>query len=395
MDTYSLEWQIGEIPFYFTPLAAWQDNLTLPTKLPFAAGLNISTGSLVQKSLTETERALEQAYLQGSIFSGMMEEEGLGRSYADDFLRFLLDEVSGDWLGTANVLEIGCGTGYLLSRLRPHCASVLGIEPGGHSRSGAELHGVPILHDFFPSLRLTGPYDIVLSYCVLEHIQDPVSFLKSTAALMRPGAFLLLAVPDCEPYIEGGDISMFWHEHWSYFTGDSLHRTLLAAGFELRDLRPAGFGGTIYAFAVKSVALGDAAEDLSLAVERHQAFLARGKQAVSRFRDFLASARCNCKTIGFYVPIRAINVLTVTGADLSSCRFFDDNRRLWGSYFPGIPIRIENRGEWAGSPPDLTVIMSKTFGGKIQAELEALGRDRSTRILSWHEMFEDSSRQQQ
>lgn len=377
MDVHSLHWQMGEIPFYFTPLADWRDNLSLPAKLPFAAGLNISTGSLVQKPSAETERALERAYSVGSVFSGMMEDVGLGRSYADDFLRFLLGQMSGDWLATANVLEIGCGTGYLLSQLKPHCSSVLGVEPGGHSRSGSEQHGVTIIHDFFPSSEVTGRYDAVLGYCILEHIQDPVSFLRSIATVMQAGAFLFLAVPDCEPYIQEGDISMFWHEHWSYFTGDSLERTLLAAGFELRNLRPAGFGGTIYASAVNTAASGGAGAALRLAVERHHTFVTRAKRAVSRFGDILAAARRDGKTVGFYVPTRAINLLAITSADPSGYRFFDDNQTLWGSYFPGLPIRIENRAEWAANPPNLTLIMSKTFGAKIQAELEALGRDRN------------------
>jgi hypothetical protein len=149
MDVHSLQWQSGEIPFYFTPIADWRGNLSLPAKLPFAAGLNISTGSPVQKPLAETERALERACSVGSIFSGMMEDVGLGRNYADDFLRFLLGQMSGNWLATANVLEIGCGTGYLLSQLKAHCGSVLGVEPGGHSRSGSQQQCVTIIHDFF------------------------------------------------------------------------------------------------------------------------------------------------------------------------------------------------------------------------------------------------------
>lgn len=389
MDTHCSDWHIGEIPFQFTPLKDWQNNFSLPARLPFCAGLHAATATLVQKPSAEIRGILERAYSLGSIFSGMMEEAGLGRSYADDFLQFVVTSIPGERLAAASVLEIGCGTGYLLSRLKARCASVLGVEPGGHSLSGAEEHGVPIVHDFFPSTQVTGQFDIVLSYAVLEHIQEPVSFLKSIATAMHCGAFLVLAVPDCEPYIQAGDISMFWHEHWNYFTTESLRRTLLAAGFELKVLRPAGFGGCIYALAVSGAQPWDAAFDGSLDAQRHEAFIARGKQSVRRLGDFVAAARRGGKTAGFYVPGRVINSLVVTGSDLSGCRFFDDNQRLWGTYFPGIPIRIENRSEWAAAPPDLTVIMSKTFGQKIRSELEVLGDDRRVRIVSWHELFED------
>jgi 2-polyprenyl-3-methyl-5-hydroxy-6-metoxy-1,4-benzoquinol methylase len=388
MKTNSLEWQIGEIPFQFTPLKDWQNNFSLPARLPFCAGLDVATATLIQKPSAEIEGFLERAYSLGSVFSGMMEETGLGRSYADDFLQFVLASVPGELLAAANVLEIGCGTGYLLSRVKAQCTSVLGIEPGGHSRSGAEEHGVPIVHDFFPSTQVIGQFDIVLSYGVLEHIQDPVSFLKSIANAMRHDAFLILAVPDCEPYIQAGDISMFWHEHWNYFTGESLRRTLLAAGFELRSLRPAGFGGCIYALAVRGAEPGDAAFEQPSDAQRHEAFVARGKQSVQHLGDFLATARRSGKRTGFYVPGRVINLLSVTGADLSACRFFDDNQKLWGTYYPGIPIGIENRSEWAAAPPDLTIIMSKTFGQKIRSELELLRQGRGVRIVTWYELFD-------
>jgi 2-polyprenyl-3-methyl-5-hydroxy-6-metoxy-1,4-benzoquinol methylase len=388
------DWKIGEIPFSFVPLKDWRENFSLPTKLSFEVALNIRTGTVIQKTSAVTEAALERAYSLGSIFSGMMEENGLGRSYADDFLRFVLASVSPDRLVTAKVLEIGCGTGFLLSRLKPHCSRVLGIEPGGHSRAGAKAYDVTIIHDFFPSEQLTDKYDVVLAYAVLEHIQNPVNFLRSIASVMYPGSLLLLAVPDCNPYIQAGDISMFWHEHWNYFTADSLIRNLVAAGFKAIDLRAAGFGGLLYACAVNTATSMDLV-DMSLVLEQHKAFIARGKRAVSRLLDFLTSARRVGQSVGFYVPGRVINLLTVTGASHSGCRFFDDNQILWGTFFPGIPIRVENRHEWAANPPDLTIIMSNTFGAKIRGELEALKTVRGNRILTWEDLFGDCSRQLQ
>jgi hypothetical protein len=196
-------------------------------------------------------------------------------------------------------------------------------------------------------------------------------YCHAAGGLLVPGGAELRTV---DP---GGGISMFWHEHWSYFTCDSIERTLLAAGFEVRNLRPAGFGGTIYASPVNTGASGGAGAALLQAAERHHTFVTRAKRAVSHFGDILVAARRDGKTVVFYVSTRAINLLTVTSANLSGYRFFDDNQTLWGSYFPGLPIRIENRTEWAANPPNLTLIMSKSLGTKIQAELEALGRDRS------------------
>lgn len=55
-------------------------------------------------------------------------------------------------------------------------------------------HGDPLHHAFDPSVH--GTFDGLIISHVLEHLPDPIAFLKSADLLLRPGAVIVVAVPD-------------------------------------------------------------------------------------------------------------------------------------------------------------------------------------------------------
>ena len=105
------------MPFFWRPLEDPAKN-PFPTTLPFELILNRETGLLGQRPNDDVIEVLRDSYKKGTHLEGRMDAEGIGAEYAADFLAFIESTLGPKETRAKSILEIGCGTGYLLSRLR-------------------------------------------------------------------------------------------------------------------------------------------------------------------------------------------------------------------------------------------------------------------------------------
>ena len=143
------------------------------------------------------------------------------------------------------MLDIGCGTGYLLKLLHDCGAILEGVDPGDYGRIGREKYHLNIKQGFFDCRDYTKQFDIIIFYGVLEHIAEYNNFLKDVKTLLQKNGKIILSVPDCERYISQGDETVFLAEHWNYFTQSTLQKVLHRHGLYC-ELEKAGVGGAIY-----------------------------------------------------------------------------------------------------------------------------------------------------
>ncbi|KAI0788766.1 S-adenosyl-L-methionine-dependent methyltransferase [Abortiporus biennis] len=113
-----------------------------------------------------------------------------------------------------NVLDVGCGGGLFSESLTRMGANTLGIDASGSNIAIASHHALqdPLLLSNSPTgkgkgkltyqhtsvedlLSKRGPesFDVVCSMEVLEHVDNPRSFLDSCARLVKPGGHLFLS----------------------------------------------------------------------------------------------------------------------------------------------------------------------------------------------------------
>lgn len=364
-------WELGELPFFWRTHPAPSNGEGVPDTLPFSCSLERRTGTLIQIPNPAVSRALESVYSKGSVIAGGMEDSSLGRAYTDDFVAFILSALGRPDLAGLRLLDIGAGSGFFLHRARQLGAGVRGIEPGAHGQDGARRYGVEIAHDFFPSKAVRDCYDLIVIYGVLEHVEDPASFLRAVSERCNPGATVLIAVPNCEPFMQRGDISIFIHEHWNYYTKSSLRSTVELAGGRVSAIQEGTFGGMLFAalrFGPQAGA-GLPASPIKCASEEARTFEQRARANCAKLGRYLSAVASRGESMGIYVPGRALNALFATKAPLSNTRFFDDNETLWGTYFAGIDIAIESRQQLIDRPTDHVAIMSLTFGERIKADL--------------------------
>jgi SAM-dependent methyltransferase len=96
------------------------------------------------------------------------------------------------------LLEVGCGNGEYLLRMRDYGWEVAGIEPDQRAAQfAAGVHGLSI----FPGLMEEAPYpeasfDVVACRHVLEHLAAPLPFLEGISRLLKPGGHFIAVTPN-------------------------------------------------------------------------------------------------------------------------------------------------------------------------------------------------------
>lgn len=100
--------------------------------------------------------------------------------------------------GIADILDVGCGAGAFLNHARKAGLQTHGVELNPKAAAIAQEAGHTIYNDLLHTLISRGNhprFSLVTTWQVLEHVSDPVGFLRECTAFVRPGGYLAVAVP--------------------------------------------------------------------------------------------------------------------------------------------------------------------------------------------------------
>ena len=366
--------KLDDLPFHIGATEAAGNPAGLPDTWPFSLHFDQQRGTITQQVTRELLEILEQAYRAGQLIGTPLAEDNYGKPYADDFLRFI------GQVGLphgAKAIEIGAGVGYLTRRLKDSGLQITGIEPGRGYAAHWEKNGVEIVNDFFPTSRVTGFFDLICSYAVLEHITEPVKFLRDVRDHLAPEGVAVFSVPDCTDEIVVGDPAILFHEHFSYFDAGSLARLIESAGMHAVVMK-SGFGRCLYAIA--SLQERPALQgERGLAREVMASYPERCSRFVERVRGRMADMAAQ-GTVGVYCAARGLALLDRA----QPMRFFDDDPAQQGKFLPPFQAAITGRETLLPTPVDHLVIMSRTFGRRIRDSLRQQGYQ--GRIVTLDEM---------
>jgi len=164
------------------------------------------------------------------------------------------------------VIDVGCGPGYLLSELSRRGFDGFGIDFNPEAVRIANEHfqvkaEVRRLEDL---LNFQVKFDLALLIHVLEHVEDPAKLLRNIRQLLRPNGLLFIELPNLNRFsvhrsVKRGTLPPMEYppHHMTFWSTGALSRALALTGYSVLECHPRPFGepGEIEAFLIKQFRL--------------------------------------------------------------------------------------------------------------------------------------------
>lgn len=159
------------------------------------------------------------------------------------------------------VLDVGCGGGYYLGAAANEGAKVYGIEPDERERASLSDR-FPVFESLDAAKHIRA--DFILCLTVIEHVENPVEFLRNMAELLNPGGRIIVTTPNRDSLlmrILDFDYCQWFYRpaHRWYWNADSLAHTVTNAGLNVQasiTYEPYGFWNFVHWLKEKQPAKG-------------------------------------------------------------------------------------------------------------------------------------------
>ncbi len=147
--------------------------------------------------------------------------------------------------GERRFLDVGCATGKLIATLASEGWAVQGVEVCRESALfGIRERGLDIFIGTLEAARLPEEYFSVV-HCshLIEHLTDPVAFIREVRRILVPGGFAVITTPNNDGFqarLFGGQWRSYIADHMCLFSKRTLSRLLDAEGFVTLRIRTWG-----------------------------------------------------------------------------------------------------------------------------------------------------------
>ena len=148
-----------------------------------------------------------------------------------EFARFISSEYR-----KGNILEIGSATGKLnrlFYGIHERFDSIWdAIEPNPIGQEEL-IGGGRFIDGWFPSDCDGSDYDTIVHSHVIEHLEDPINFLKEINRKLKMGGKLIFSWPNMREMLNNKDLNVLMFEHLNYLSSEEMTSLLNHTGFSL------------------------------------------------------------------------------------------------------------------------------------------------------------------
>lgn len=164
-----------------------------------------------------------------------------------DYLRYmtLANEPAG------RLLDVGCGGGRLLNRMKKRGWEVEGIDFDAQAtekvtrKYGIKTHVGDMTQCALPA----NSFDVICMSQTIEHLYDPKATLSECLRILKPGGLLVMTTPNAQS-LGAGEFGACWRgweapRHLHLFTVASLQQLTQNAGFDVTEARTYSAGSAV------------------------------------------------------------------------------------------------------------------------------------------------------
>lgn len=222
----------------------WLDPAPLPHELwkayvTYHTHTRKSGNRIARAMLSLAHRLIRLALLPLWIATGLKREA--------DRLRFMT--LSGEPVG--RLLDVGCGGGRLLNRMKKRGWTVEGTDFDEQAtgkvtaRYGIKTHVGDLAQCNLPSAS----FDVITMSQAIEHLYDPLATLRECLRILKPGGLLVMTTPNALS-LGAAEFGAYWRgweapRHLHIFSVDSLRRLTQRAGFEVAEASTYSAGSAV------------------------------------------------------------------------------------------------------------------------------------------------------
>lgn len=138
---------------------------------------------------------------------------------------------------SGKILDIGAGTGLLLSKFKDKGWEVDGVELTRSAvRYAKRKYKIKLRQGDFLQKKINDKYDVIILNGALEHLHKPFETLEKANKNLKKGGFILISIPNSDSV--GRDIFernwFAWQppRHLYHFSPDTVTKMLIKAGYK-------------------------------------------------------------------------------------------------------------------------------------------------------------------
>lgn len=197
---------------------------------------------------------------------------------------------------------------------------------------------------------------------ILEHFQNPGSFLSNFIKNLNTNDHIYIEIPDVTKNLTEGDFSFFWEEHYNYFTSHSIIKFLISYGFKIDFYYKHSYllEDCICIVASKNTNITYNESKIQLIINETDRNKKLDFKVILKRLDFLNNIllqKLSNYNIGFFGAGHAA-LIFIHLLKLNNFTIYDDNPEKIGKYLPNLNIKIKPSSSIKIDCPSIILVTS-------------------------------------